>query len=112
MLCTVWIPASEPICEISPQIYVPSSASRAWKACCGDLSTSFVWTIASIKKRDAVFILGEGVTHERLIKAIAEQMGLAHEDNTITPVLAALNAILIANVQTFFYILRARTQSL
>jgi hypothetical protein len=33
-----------------------------------------------MKKQEAVYIAGTGLSHEYLIKAIAQQMGSAHED--------------------------------
>jgi hypothetical protein len=61
---------------------------------------------ALIKKSEAIFIAGAGVTHEQLIKWLSQQMGSAHEGDAISPILAELNAILIANIQPFFYIMQ------
>lgn len=54
-----------------------------------------------IKYCEAVFVEGKGITHENLIKAIAQQMGSAHEDNGIDLSLAALKAIFINGTQPY-----------
>ncbi len=46
-----------------------------------------------IKKHEAVFISGRYLTHEYLIKAIAQQMGSAHEDDGLEIVLADISKI-------------------
>jgi hypothetical protein len=60
-----------------------------------------------IKTHEAVYVASRGVTHETLIKWLAQQVGSAHEADAIGPTLAELNAILIANVQPFFQVLRS-----
>jgi hypothetical protein len=60
-----------------------------------------------IKRHEAVYVAGQGVTHETLIKWLAQQVGSAHEGDAVSPVLAELNAVLIANVQPFFLVLRS-----
>lgn len=60
-----------------------------------------------IKNHEAVFVAGQGVTHEVLIKWVSQQVGSAHEGDAVGPVLAELNAIRIANVQPFFDILHS-----
>ena len=60
-----------------------------------------------IKTAEAVFVAGRGVTHEDLLKWLSQQVGSAHESETVSDVLAELNAIRIANVQPFFYILHS-----
>jgi len=60
-----------------------------------------------IKECEALVISGDGYTHENLIRAVAEQIGSAHEDEGVAPHLielsgtvisdqAALNSILIS----------------
>jgi hypothetical protein len=61
---------------------------------------------ALIKTGEAVFVAARSVTHEQLIKWLSQQMGSAHEDDAISPILAELNGILIANVQAFFFIIQ------
>lgn len=58
-----------------------------------------------IKKSEAVFISGEGLTHEYLIKAVAQQMGSAHEDEGIEPVLVDLGKLFINGVKPYVSIL-------
>jgi hypothetical protein len=60
-----------------------------------------------IKTHEAVFAAGRGITHEQLIKWVSQQMGSAHEDDAIQPILAELNAIRIAHIQPFFYVLHS-----
>lgn len=60
-----------------------------------------------IKGHEAVFVAGRGVTHEQLIKWLAQQMGSAHEDDEVNRTLAELSAILIEDVQPFFQILHS-----
>ena len=43
-----------------------------------------------ISKQEALFTLGKGVTFERVIKSVAEQIGSAHADDGIEPTLAAI----------------------
>jgi hypothetical protein len=63
-----------------------------------------------IKNSEAVFVLGEGVTHEHLIKAFAQQMGSAHEDDDIELPLATLNQMLINGTQPYVPILVTDSQ--
>jgi len=58
-----------------------------------------------IKHCDAIFVTGKGLTHEYLIKAIAQQIGSAHEDNTIELSLATLKVIFINGTQPYIPIL-------
>ena len=50
-----------------------------------------------IKKCDALYISGRGYTHEQLIKAVAQQMGLGHEDEGAESHLVELDEILVNN---------------
>jgi hypothetical protein len=59
-----------------------------------------------IKNYEAVFIKGESIKHENLIKALAEQMGSAHEDDGIVPSLVHLKSILINGKNPYEPILR------
>lgn len=54
-----------------------------------------------IKKYEAVFISGKGLTHEYLIKAIAQQMGSAHEDDGLEPALVDMRQIFINGVEPY-----------
>lgn len=58
-----------------------------------------------IKEDEAIFVAGRGVTHERLIKWLSQQIGSAHEGDKIDEIIAKLNSILINKVQIFFRIL-------
>ena len=51
-----------------------------------------------IKEGEAVVALGKPLTHEYLIKAIAQQMGSAHEDEGIEPALTQLAGVFINGV--------------
>lgn len=59
-----------------------------------------------IKECEAVYSLGESYTYERIIRAIAEQMGSAHEDNGIEPPVAEIEKILINGLRPYVSILR------
>ena len=66
------------------------------------------WSLRSIiEKEEAVFVLGEGLTHEYLIKAVAQQMGSAHEDEGLEPSLVELQQIFVNGVQPYVPILKA-----
>ena len=58
-----------------------------------------------IKHCDAIFVTGKGLTHEYLIKVIAQQIGSAHEDNAIELSLATLKAMFINGTQPYIPIL-------
>jgi len=58
-----------------------------------------------IKNFEAVFVLGKGLTHEYLIKAVAQQMGSAHEDDGVEPSLVELGKLFINGVQPYIPIL-------
>lgn len=58
-----------------------------------------------IKEAEAVFIEGHSLTHERLIKAIAEQMGTAHEDEGLEPSLVALGGIFVNEQESYIPVL-------
>lgn len=58
-----------------------------------------------IKHCDAIFVTGKGLTHEYLIKAIAQQMGSAHEDDAIELPLATLKEMFINGTQIYIPIL-------
>lgn len=50
-----------------------------------------------IKESEALVVAAKGYTHESLIRAVAEQMGSAHEDDGVAPHLIELSNILISN---------------
>lgn len=58
-----------------------------------------------IKHCDAFFVTDKGLTYEYLIKAIAQQIGSAHEDNAIELPLATLKAMFINGTQPYIPIL-------
>lgn len=58
-----------------------------------------------IKCCNAIFVTGKGLTHEYLIKAIAQQMGSAHEDDAVELPLATLKATFINETQPYIPIL-------
>ena len=58
-----------------------------------------------IKCCEAIFVTGKGITHEYLIKAIAQQIGSAHEDDAIEVPLATLKAMFINGTQPYIHIL-------
>lgn len=52
-----------------------------------------------------IFLAGEELSHDYLIKAVAQQMGLGHEDDSIEIPIAQLEQIFINGVQPFVPIL-------
>lgn len=60
-----------------------------------------------IETHEAIFGSGQGITHQRLIKWLCEQVGSGHEDEGIAPPLAELNSVLVGNAQAFFAVLQA-----
>jgi hypothetical protein len=54
-----------------------------------------------IKEYEAAFVSGKGLTHEYLIKAISQQMGLAHEDEGIEFALDYLNRIFLNGLNPY-----------
>jgi len=60
-----------------------------------------------LKKGDAIIVLGKQWTHEYLIKAIAQQMGSAHEDEGLEEVLVEMKDIFVNGVQPYIPILAA-----
>lgn len=52
---------------------------------------------AIIKECEALVVSGKGYSHESLIRAVAEQMGSAHEDDGAAPHLIELSSTLISN---------------
>jgi hypothetical protein len=56
------------------------------------------WSLRGIiKECEAVVVAAEGYTHESLIRAVAEQMGSAHEDDGAAPYLVELARTVVAN---------------
>lgn len=60
---------------------------------------------AVIKDAEALVALGKPLTHEYLIKAVAQQMGTAHEDDGLEPALAQLSAIFVNGVEPYLGVL-------
>jgi len=58
-----------------------------------------------VRDHDAVFLEGEGLTHDYLIKAVAQQMGSAHEDEGLEVPLSRLEKIFVNGVNPFVPIL-------
>jgi len=58
-----------------------------------------------ITTHNPIFLRGEELSHDYLIKAIAQQMGLAHEDDGIEIPIAQLEQIFLNGVQPFVPIL-------
>jgi len=50
-----------------------------------------------IKECEALVVSGDGYTHENLIRAVAEQMGSAHEDEGVEPYLIELSGTVISD---------------
>ena len=58
-----------------------------------------------IKRHEAVFVAGQGMTHDKIIRWVSQQMGSAHADDHIDTALAELNSIMLDNIQPFVQIL-------
>jgi hypothetical protein len=58
-----------------------------------------------IEKSEALVAMGKPQTHEYLIKAVAQQMGTAHEDSGLEPALSQLTSIFINGVEPFVEVL-------
>jgi hypothetical protein len=58
-----------------------------------------------IKDAEALVALGKPLTHEYLIKAVAQQMGSAHEDDGLEPALVQLSAIFVDGVEPYLSVL-------
>ena len=58
-----------------------------------------------LKTFEAVFVAGKGLTHEYLIKAIAQQMGSAHESDDVEPALVDMGQIFVNGVQPYIPVL-------
>lgn len=58
-----------------------------------------------IRQAQALVADGKPLTHEYLIKAVAQQMGSAHEDDGLEPALAQLSGIFINGVEPFVEVL-------
>ena len=58
-----------------------------------------------IKDCEALYISGRGITHEDLIKAVAQQMGSAHEDEGVESYLVELSDVLLSNQQPLVQVL-------
>jgi hypothetical protein len=58
-----------------------------------------------IRDSQALIAVGKPLTHEYLIKAIAQQMGSAHEDEGLEPALVQLSGIFLNGVEPFVEVL-------
>lgn len=73
----------------------------------GDPRLPQVWISLKgiIKECMAVYISERCITHEQLIKAVAQQMGSAHEDQGVDPFLVELNDTILSNNRPIITIL-------
>lgn len=58
-----------------------------------------------IKNGEALVAMGEPLTHEYLIKAVAQQMGSAHEDEGLEPALVQLSSIFLNGLEPYIGVL-------
>ena len=58
-----------------------------------------------IKECEALVVSGTGYTHENLIRAVAEQMGSAHEDDGVEPHLIELSGTIVSNQPALIQVL-------
>lgn len=58
-----------------------------------------------IKEGEALVAVGKPLTHEYLIKAVAQQMGSAHEDEGLEPALIQLSGIFLNGVESYIGVL-------
>lgn len=58
-----------------------------------------------ISKGEAVVALGKPLTHEYLIKAVAQQMGSAHEDEGLEPALIQLSGVFLNGLEPYVGVL-------
>lgn len=58
-----------------------------------------------IKEGEALVAMGKPLTHEYLIKAVAQQMGTAHEDEGLEPALTQLSSIFINDIEPYIDVL-------
>ncbi len=58
-----------------------------------------------VKDSEALVAAGKPLTHEYLIKAIAQQMGTAHEDEGLEPAIVNLKSIFVGGVEPFVPVL-------
>lgn len=64
------------------------------------------WSLRDhIKTHEALFSEGESVTHEELIKELADRAGIAHEADGISKVIARINDHFVGDIQPYFAIL-------
>lgn len=58
-----------------------------------------------IKDGEALVAVGKPITHEYLIKAVAQQMGSAHEDEGLEPALTQLSSIFMNGIEPYVLVL-------
>lgn len=63
-----------------------------------------------IKECEALAISGAGYTHESLIRAVAEQMGSAHEDDGVAPHLIELSGTIVSNQPALIHVLMTNAE--
>ena len=63
-----------------------------------------------IKECEALVVSGIGYTHENLIRAVAEQMGSAHEDDGAAPHLIELSGIIVSNQPALIQVLMSNAE--
>jgi hypothetical protein len=100
--CACRVDKSHPLAEGLHFMVLP-----VWRAGQGDprLVPDYYSLREIIKDCHAVVISGCGLTHEYLIKAIAQQMGSAHEDDGIEPALRDLGQIFFNGIEPYVQIL-------
>lgn len=63
-----------------------------------------------VKNSESLFAAGKPITYEYLIKAISQQMGSAHEDEGLEPVLVDLKTRILNGIEPFVPVLCAATE--
>jgi hypothetical protein len=58
-----------------------------------------------IKQSEAIVAIGKSITHEYIIKAVAQQIGTSHEDDGVEPALDSLAKISIDGVEPYINVL-------
>lgn len=63
-----------------------------------------------IQSGEPVYTLGKSYTYEKLIKMVAEQTGVCHEDDGISPGLASIEEVLLNGIPSYFLAFRIITE--
>lgn len=118
----LWRLADELGASDEVMIYVPENVDPTLPLSVGlifsydPLETKFVGDSSSaprkcsfrevLKKHEPVFVCGKRITHEYLIKAIAQQTGTAHEDEGIEIPLLEMESIFVQGMKPYVPILK------